>query len=182
MASSAEGIARASRLGEILYGESLKAGAAAVAAHPNPPASAPDHSKILNAAERRLVTEWMDLGGQYYNNVAASGSPAKQVVSLSQGVFTATVLPIFNANCQTCHQPGNGFTSNRFILTGSPQGDFNVTLSMISDTCSVASNQLLMKPSTAPHPSGAVGQTTPPLPVGSANYTAIANWISAGCN
>jgi hypothetical protein len=182
MVSGAEGMTRASRLGEILYGEALKASAEARAAHPNPPGTAPNHATMLNAAERRLVTEWMDLGGQYFNNVSASNSPAKRATALSRDVFDATVQPVLNAQCVSCHQPGAGFQRNRFILTGNGEGDFNVTLSMVSNTCNAAANTLLQRPSTAPHPNGAIGQATPPLPVGSAGYTAIAAWITAGCN
>ena len=46
MAGSAEGMTRSSRLGEIIFGEQLKASAGARTAHPNPPASAPDHSTL----------------------------------------------------------------------------------------------------------------------------------------
>ena len=56
-----------------------------------------------------------------------------------------------------------------------------MTLTMISNTCTPASNYLLMRPSTVPHPAGATTQTAPVLPVGSANYNAIANWIAGGC-
>jgi hypothetical protein len=54
-------------------------------------------------------------------------------------------------------------------------------LSMIADTCKPASNYLLSRPSTVPHPAGATGQLAAVLPLGSAKYTAIANWISGGC-
>ena len=64
---------------------------------------------------------------------------------------------------------------------GDPSGDYNVTLTMINNACVPASNYLLSKPSTVPHPAGAVGASTAVLPVGSANYNAIANWIAAGC-
>ena len=63
---------------------------------------------------------------------------------------------------------------------GDAEGDFNVTLTMITDTCNAPANYLLKKPSTAPHPTGAVGGSAV-LPVGSANYNAIAAWISGGC-
>ena len=76
---------------------------------------------------------------------------------------------------------GTSFRNNRFVLTGDPEGDYNVTLTMITDACTPASNYLLSKPSTVPHPPGAVGQTTAILPVGSANYNAISNWIKGGC-
>ncbi|MDH4060410.1 MAG: hypothetical protein OEU94_06320 [Aquincola sp.] len=189
MPDDVQGLTRSSRLGEILYGEQLKAGAEARAAHPNPPGTAPNHATMLNAAERRLVSEWMDLGGQYFNNINASTSPARSATALSREVFDSTVHPILTSTCMSCHQPvgssgtptaGPSFVNNRFVLTGSGEGDFNVTLSMITDTCNVASNALLQRPSTSPHPSGAIGQPVP-LPAGGANYNAIAAWISAGC-
>ena len=185
----AVGMARSSRLSEILFGETLKAGSEARVAHPNPPGTAPDHSMLLNAAEKRLVTEWMDLGGQYVNNPFDGG--VRPVVMLSQATFEAQVYPVLKANCASgCHQAGGtgatpavapSFRGNRYVLTGSAEGDYNVTLSMISDTCRAASNYLLSRPSTVPHPRGATTQTTAVLPMGSAGYTAIANWISTGC-
>jgi hypothetical protein len=188
-AGGAVGMARSSRLTEILFGETLKAGAAARIAHPSPPASAPNHATMLNAAERRLVTEWMDLGGQYVNNPADGN--VRPVTTLSQASFTAQVLPVLQASCATgCHAPGGtgptpstppDFRRNRFILTGSAEGDFNATLAMISNTCMPASNYLLSRPSTTPHPAGALGQVRAVLPMGSAGYTTIANWISTGC-
>ncbi len=189
MGGNAVGITRGSRLGEILYGEELKAGAEARTAHPNPPAGAPDHATMLSKAELRVVTEWMDLGGQYFNDPFDAGAMAAS--PLSEDVFNSTIHPILTANCAaSCHQAGNvpdstvaagtSFRGNRFVLTGSPEGDLNVTLTMVSDTCNPASNYLLSRPSTAPHPSG--GASAPvPLPVGSANYNAISNWIGDGC-
>jgi hypothetical protein len=194
MAGNALGMTRASRLGEIMFGEQLKASAAARTAHPNPPATAPDHSTLLNAAEKRLMTEWMDLGGQYFNNVSASNSPVRTATPLSRSAFDASVYPVIRANCVICHQPtgnagaaqtGQSYLRNRYILTGDAEGDYNVTLTMISNACNastVASNALLQRPSTVPHPAGAVGQTAAVLPVGSAGYNAIANWISTGCS
>ena len=186
MAGSAGGMARNSRLGEILYGEDLMASAEARTTHPNPPAGAPNHAAMLTKAELRLVTEWMDLGGQYYNDPFAGG--VATVAPLSQETFEAQVLPILTSTCAaSCHQaggvgstvpPGTSFLGNRFVLTGSPEGDYGVTLSMISDTCNPASNFLLMRPSTNPHPSGG---TAAVLPVGSAGYNAISAWISSGC-
>jgi hypothetical protein len=186
MASGANGLTRSSRLGEILYGEELKAGAEARTAFPTP---SNDHSTLLSAGERRLVTEWMDLGGQYFNNVMASNSPVRNASALSRSTFDSAVQPILQSQCAACHQAGGdsgaagGSTpaSSRFVLTGSPMGDYNVTLSMISNTCSLSSNALIVRPSTAPHPMGAAAGTAP-LPAGSANYTTIANWIASGCS
>ncbi len=188
MVSDAESISRSSRLTEILFGEALKAPAAARTAHPDP-ASGPNHASLLNAAEKRVITEWMDLGGQYYNDPSKSPS-VRRVVALSQASFEATVMPVLQANCASCHAPtgssgtapaGGSLLRNRFVLAGSPDGDYNVTLTMVTDTCNAAANPLLRKPSTVPHPAGAIGQTTPVLAPASAGYAAIASWISSGC-
>jgi len=190
MAGGAEGLTRASRLGEIVFGELLKASTAARSAHPNPPADAPDHSTLLNLAEKRLITEWMDLGGQYFNNVSASSSPVRTAVALSESVFASTVYPVIQAQCAICHQPtgnsgasqnGQSYLRNRYILAGDVEGDYNVTLTMISDACKPADNALLKRPATVPHPAGAIGQAAAVLPAGGAGYTAIAAWINSGC-
>jgi hypothetical protein len=67
------------------------------------------------------------------------------------------------------------------VLTGDAEGDYGVTLAMISNTCVAGSNYLLSRPSTVPHPAAATGQATAVLAMGSAGYTAIANWIGTGC-
>jgi hypothetical protein len=176
------GLARKSRLTEILSGETLLAGSAARTAKPNPPSSAPNHATLLNKAEKRLLAEWMDLGGQYYNDPFNPTGGVRSVAGLSQATFASQVQPVLNAQCLTCHQPGLGFQRNRFILTGSPEGDFNVSLTMINNLCGGATNPLLARPSTVPHPPGDLAQTTALLPPGSPGYNAIASWIAAGCN
>jgi Hydrazine synthase alpha subunit middle domain len=189
MAGGAEGIARSSRLAEILFGETLKASVDARTAHPNPPPTAPNHASLLNAAEKRVITEWMDLGGQYLNDPSKSPN-VRRVVALSRTAFEASVLPVLKSTCVACHQPVGSsgaaqttpsFKRNRFVLTGNPEGDYNVTLTMVTDTCNAAANALLKRPSTVPHPAGAIGQTTPVLTPTSAGYAAISSWISSGC-
>jgi mono/diheme cytochrome c family protein len=180
-AANTAGQSRKSRLAEIMWGQTLFAGAGAVAAHPNPPAGAPDHSKLLNKAEKRLIAEWMDLGGQYYNDPFDANNGVRSVATLSATVFAADVQPILQASCASCHQAGLGNPRNRFVLTGGAEGDFNVTLTMVNDTCNAANNTLLKRPSTVPHPAGAVGQLSALLPVGSAGYAKIAAWIASGC-
>ena len=76
---------------------------------------------------------------------------------------------------------GGDFRNNRFVLTGDAEGDFNASLAMISNTCAAASNPLLARPSTVPHPAGATTQRTAVLPVASAGYRALLSWISSGC-
>lgn len=188
MAGGAAGMARSSRLTEIMSGETLKAGADARTTFPGPTGTAPNHATMLNKAEKRLIAEWMDLGGLYYNNLVANGSPVR-LTTLSEATFERDVFPILQSDCASCHQPvgssgaaqtAQSFANNRFVLAGSVEGDFNVSLTMISDVCNGPSNALLRRPSTVPHPSGAT-QTTALLPAGSAKYNAIASWIASGC-
>lgn len=180
------GLARKSRLMEILSGQTLLASSEARQVHPTP--TALDHSKLLNKAELRLLAEFMDLGGKYYNDLNAGG--VKAVGKLTQASFEKTVYPILQSTCgANCHQAigsknvsaGTNFRQNRFVLTGAAEGDFNVTLTMISDVCSAASNSLLTRPSTVPHPAAASASAPAVLPAGSANYNTIANWIAGGC-
>jgi mono/diheme cytochrome c family protein len=179
--ANSAGLARKSRLTELLWGQTLLAGGDARTAFPGPAAGGLDHSRLLNKAEKRLLAEWMDLGGQYYNDPFDPTGGVRSVDGLSQATFMAQVQPILQAQCATCHQAGLGNPRNRFVLTGSEEGDYNVTLSLISNTCAPASNALLQRPSTVPHPSGDLMQTTALLPVGSAGYEAIASWIRGGC-
>ncbi|MCX8005167.1 MAG: hypothetical protein N2688_09450, partial [Burkholderiaceae bacterium] len=185
-AGGARGLARSSRLIEILFGQTLKASAEARSRYPTP--ASPDHATMLNAAEKRLLSEWIDLGGVYYNDLTNGGSGVR-LTTLSQQAFAAQVQPILNAQCAGCHRPGGtdgtatgqNFFRNRYVLTGSVEGDYNATLSMISNTCQPAANALLARPSTVPHPAGASGQSTAVLPAGSAGYNTIAAWIQTGC-
>ncbi len=187
------GLTRSSRLSEILWGQRLMSDDASFAAHPNPPSTAPDHSKMLNAAEKRVLAEWIDTGGKYYNDPFNANNGMRMYTGLSEDTFTAQVEPILTKTCAAqCHQAigsddptlpkiGTSFRNNRFVLTGDPDGDYGVTLSMITNACNPGSNYLLKKPSSVPHPTGAVGVTAAVLPVGSADYNTIANWIAGGC-
>jgi hypothetical protein len=184
------GLARKSRLIEIMSGQSLMSDAAAKLSHPNPPNTAPDHSRMLNAAEKRLLAEWIDTGGKYYNDPFDPTSGTRLVPTLDEDSFTAQVYPILETTCAGCHQArgstntptgATSFTDNRFVLTGDPEGDWGVTMTMISDTCHPPVDYLLARPSTIPHPDAATTQTQAVLPANSADYATIAHWISAGC-
>ena len=180
------GLSRKSRLMEILSGQSLKADSTAQTIYPTP---ALDHSHMLNNAEKRLVAEFIDLGGKYFNDLKAGG--VATVGKLTQASFETEVYPILQSTCAaSCHQAigskavpaGTDFRQNRFVLTGAAEGDFNVTLTMISDVCSnPKSNYLLVRPSTVPHPAGASASAPAVLPEGSANYNKILAWIAGGC-
>ncbi|MBV9892229.1 MAG: hypothetical protein JO090_15250, partial [Rhizobacter sp.] len=191
------GLARKSRIYEILSGLTLMSDAASQAAHPNPPATAPDHSKMLNKAELRVLAEFIDLGGKYFNDPFDPAANVKQLNGLDEATFEKNVMPILQKSCAAfCHQAvgssitgdpngpaaGTNFHNNRFVLVGDVKGDYGVTLSMISNACNPASNYLLSKPSSVPHPSElATPQTSAVLPIGSADYNTIANWIATGC-
>ena len=128
---------------------------------------------------------------------ANSAANVRTINGLSMETFETNVLPILTTTCAAaCHQAigssmsktpiGTSFRNNRLVLTGDVKGDYGVTLTMISNACNAASNYLLSKPSTVPHPPGARNKdgtpvTVPVLPVGSANYNTIASWIATGC-
>ncbi|MBI3368675.1 MAG: hypothetical protein HY021_09620, partial [Burkholderiales bacterium] len=183
----AHGLARRSRLVELLSGDTLMASAEARSAHPA--STTPDHRALLNRAEQRLLAEWIDLGGQYTNDPFDATGKLRSITGLSLESYTQRVHSILRSTCQGCHEP-RGSTGgpttpvrlNRLVLTGDPEGDFNVVLSMVTDTCNPANNLLLKRPSTVPHPSGNLTQKTAVLPVGSADYNQIAAWISSGCS
>jgi hypothetical protein len=141
------GLARKSRLMEILSGKTLMSSSAARTAHPTPVPSttAPDHSKLLNAAEKRLVAEWIDTGGKYYNDpfdAAAACAccprwtrPRSRRRCSRSSPRPAARLPPGDRQQHLAVPAGTSFRNNRFVLTGDPEGDYNVTLTMISDAC-----------------------------------------------
>jgi len=186
------GLARKSRLIEIMSGQSLMADAGARSAHPNPAAPAPNHALMLNLAEKRLIAEWIDLGGQYYNDPYDANSGVRNITGLSDVIFESKVLPILRSTCaSSCHQGvgssnsatpvGPSFSNDRFVLTGDVTGDYNATLTMINNACSASDNPLLSKPSTVPHPATAAGSVGAVLPINSLDYNIIADWIRQGC-
>lgn len=171
---SADG-SRASRLIELLYGEELRAapGLNGDSIHPG----------LLNASERRLVTEWVDLGAQYVNTPFERGpnNPDGSLGDLLLGTFRATaptldgaeftdrVYPILIDRCADCHQPRGDASVQApaaanlgpggFILTGDARGDLNITLAMIADGADPAATALLARASS----NGATGNPVHPL-------------------
>ncbi len=168
-----------------------------------------DHSLMMSASEKRLVTEWVDIGAQYINDPFELDGGVYKVkpnllsnVGVSQAQFNASVHPRLMADCQSCHMPGEDSDNNtnassghnRFVLTGNPVGDFNVTVAMINDLCTPVNNDLLRRPvsdNVAPNlahpqvlvdPDNPAGATQPVLVDTSPNstYGVILNWISMG--
>jgi len=177
------GTARGSHLIEVLFNQELKSDLVVGAGQ--------NHSTMLNASEKRLVSEWIDLGAQYYNSPRDSGGALRGVTGLSETVFNATVHPILLNRCAACHQavglpgsggtaPNAGFVGMRFVLTGQAEGDFNVTLSMVGDVASPATTELLRRPaSTGTNPTHglAVGGGAV-MPVTDPDYITVCNWIN----
>jgi len=200
--------ARSSILMAVLYNQALKAGAreitkAGVLTDEPITEISIDHSAMTNASERRVINEWIDMGGQYYNTAfGPDNNPANGIQDqtelrtpprgLSETVFNSTVHPILMSRCASCHQAfgGNGATGaanqaftgrNRFVLTGNQEGDLNITTTMVSDISIPANNVLLSKPSSTDasvHPQINNG-TQAVMPTLDADYTTISNWITS---
>ncbi len=193
---------RTSHLIETIYHEKLRADA-------DHTLGALDHSRFINESEKRLVTEWVDIGAQYINDpFEFDGVNYKVKANLlsnegvSQAQFNSAVHPRLMADCQSCHKPSedsNNVTNpssgqNRFVLTGNESGDFNVTVAMINDLCTPVNNDLLRRPisdNVAPNlahpqvlvnPNNPGGATRPVLIDTSPNstYGVILNWITVG--
>ncbi len=200
---------RTSHLVEKIYEQELRAGKDLVA-------TTVDHSGMMNVSERRLMAEWIDVGAQYYNNPFddANGDGFNSlsevrggVRGLSESEFDAQVHPILMARCASCHQPfsGNGtpsdpqnpgFIPNRFVLTGSREGDFNITVSMVENVCMPEQSSLLIRPvsdelANPPHPRiddpNVVDDPADPLAddvtvlnIADPDYQTIFNWVAGG--
>lgn len=136
-----------------------------------------NHAGFLNRAEKRLLTEWIDLGGQYYNDpfaADANGDGIKNMTEtrsfagqLDENVFAQAVQPVLARRCASCHQPfGAGslttpnasFQASRFVLTGTA-GDFSAVASMVNDLTNPAASYLLARPSSSGTPPALVHPT-----------------------
>ncbi|MEJ2514328.1 MAG: hypothetical protein P8080_04635 [Gammaproteobacteria bacterium] len=165
---SSTGGSRASHLVEKLFETELRSTHYLV----SPPSV--DHSNMLSLSELRLLAEWIDLGGQYYNDPFEdnNGDGRRELAELrggnqglSESVFEATVQPVLLEACAACHRPSGstgtdtyyGTAGNAFVLTGNLEGDFNMAVSMIADVCEPESSYLLSRPTGSeftdpPHP------------------------------
>ena len=156
-----------------------------------------DHTQIpspLTPAEKRIITEWIDIGGTYFNDAYGAGTLRSVATQLSESVFACKVQPILQTTCAGCHQAfgGNGtssgpanpnFAPNRFVLTGNTPADFGVTATMVTNIAAPDASLLLLRPShiltdAPPHPGTATTPPTPFLPSASANYSTIRAWIA----
>lgn len=183
------GLARGSYLIEKLTEEELRAPQTL-----NPNGQQVNHSAMMNPSELRLITEWIDIGGQYFNEPYDDFGNLRGVSGLSETTFANQVHPILLNLCSGCHQPfgANGQTidldinTNRFILTGQVDGDYNMAQTMISDTSQPDGNYLLLRPSSLPssplpHPVlDSSASNVPILQTSDPNYATIRSWITGG--
>ncbi|GAA3937626.1 hypothetical protein GCM10022277_37460 [Litoribacillus peritrichatus] len=167
-ASNSRGGSRASFLTEVLFGEELRASG-------DLSEITTDHTGFLNPSELRLVTEWIDLGIQYLNTPYETGAGddgfyavseiRSSISGLSSELYESDVHPVIMTWCSRCHQPfggsgvsgplNGGFEFTKFVLTGSIEGDFNITASMIHDISDPDNTALLARASSdaiAPNP------------------------------
>jgi hypothetical protein len=200
----APGAARGSRLIERLFEQSLKADVSAGTKRAFCRAGGggcvnggvyQDHTAIaspLTVAEKRIITEWIDIGGTYFNDPYDGSTLRSAAAKLSETIFACKVQPILQAKCASCHQafgvggtngsssgPANPtFAANRFVLTGNTPADFGVTATMVTNIAVPDSSLLLLRPSqaitgTPPHPGA-----TPVLPSTDPDYITISSWIT----
>src|SRR5262249_57189641 len=109
-----------------------------------------DHTTIaspLTAAEKRIITEWIDVGGTYFNDPYNGATLRSAAAQLSESVFACKVQPILQSTCASCHQafgvggtngsssgPANPtFVANRFVLTRNTPPDLRVTATMVTN-------------------------------------------------
>jgi hypothetical protein len=148
------------------------------------------HAGYLNASEKRVIAEWIDLGAQYFNDPCttrdASGrcTAFRAVSGLSEAEFFRPVTGIqalLLRDCAGCHvavgrTPNDPpFQAKRLVLTGS-DGDFSVTASMVTNVCNPTASYLLRYPT-----SSLTGNPVHPhiFDVGTPTYNAIESWITA---
>jgi hypothetical protein len=182
------GLARAAALiKDWIFTEGLDRSPAAAAADTN------NHPAMLNMSEKRVIAEWIDLGGTYYNDPCetrdASGNCTKfrAVTGLDQAVFQTRVQPLMLIDCAGCHvavgrAAGDPpFQAKRLVLTGSVEGDFNVTASMVNNVCDPAMSYLLRYPTSTGNQTAVPPEPLHPHILDSTSplYTEILQWITA---
>lgn len=161
------GESRQSHLIERIFGEELRSSLAL------PVSDANNHSGMLTAEDRRTIVEWIDLGAQFTNNDVIT-NPGRS--NLDETVFEASVQPILQQRCASCHVAGG---DSNFVLTGDPEGDLGATAARVNVTN--PANSLLFVKGTGVVPMFVGGQPVNPAPLATtdADYTTILNWIIA---
>jgi mono/diheme cytochrome c family protein len=161
------GESRQSHLVERIFGEELRSSVALPATDAN------NHAGMLTAPDKRTLVEWIDLGAQF-SNYDVITNPGR--ANLDETVFEATIQPILQQRCASCHVAGG---DSNFVLTGDPEGDFGATAARVNVTN--PANSLLFVKGTGVVPMIQNGQPVNPAPLATTDtdYTTILNWITA---
>ncbi|MEM9101030.1 MAG: hypothetical protein AAGB12_01800 [Pseudomonadota bacterium] len=103
-----------------------------------------DHNLLLNASEKRLLYEWIDLGAQYSNG----GTSAIQK-QINSAILPDNLHQQLLSQCGECHRPHSDAERDkqrRFVLTGKTSGDLNNILAFV-DTVNPELSTLIYYPS-----------------------------------
>lgn len=148
-----------------------------------------DHSNMLNDAEKRLLSEWIDLGAQYINSpYDENGEIRSSAGSLSSATFSRIVSTAMIINCAGCHRllgpsgdANNRFVGGDFILYDDSSQDFVAASGYVDDFNNPQNNRLLTIPmDTSIHPAKDNGQ--PYLTSDMILYKNLVQWIEEGAN
>ena len=173
------GYARGSYLIEKIFNEELFA-------ERGIPDSGLDHSSMLNDAEKRLLSEWVDMGAQYINSpFDESGNIRSSAGNLSLATFGRIVSTALMIKCGSCHRlfDGSGGVNDDlargfFILYGDSAQDFASASRFVTDFNNPESSIIISTPSgSSSHPTKD-GQ--PYLTSDMVLYQNLVQWISEG--
>lgn len=115
-----------------------------------------DHSVMLSAAEKRIISEWVDLGAQYFNTIYAQDGGLRTIASgLEYSGFVQSVGRLLPTRCGRCHTAtlnggsrNSSFVDTSFYVSGDSESDFYFS-SYFSNVDNPAASDLLVIPSSS---------------------------------
>ncbi|MDH4276129.1 MAG: hypothetical protein OEW08_13935, partial [Gammaproteobacteria bacterium] len=182
------GHARGSYLVQLLTGEKLHAGRSM------PTTPTVNHKAMLESspAERLIISEWIDIGAQYYNAIiGADGKPVKAQNPLMLSEFYLSgAYDVLKNRCAVCHmllirgtQPNYAFRESQFILTGYLEDDYFAASQMVNYT-DPSNSKLVTRPLTVvDHPPRTLNSVLPVFDLSIAfdrqDYNRLLGWASS---
>lgn len=177
------GYARGSHLIEVLFNQELFAERGLAV-------NGLDHTNFLSDSEKRLVVEWIDIGGQFLNDpLDENGELITLINKLDIGTYNQ-LHDRFITECALCHSPvtisrverNPNYAPTSFILMRNAESDFSKVVSMVTDLDVPTNSYILTVPSDATgiHNKNLNQPQLPAeayLPVGSDFYNDIVSWI-----
>ena len=186
----ASGLARGSHLMEVLTNTELKAPQTLTAV-----GQRTDHGKMMSSIELRLISEWIDIGAQYFNQPYDDDGIIRGLRSSpDESEFVSQILPILERRCSSCHAPQKGTLGTyngvqfedvkdnlkpRFILTGQAEKDYLATINMVDNASAPQSTLLLRRATENDHPGlpNDNGVLQPALTELDSDYAILYQWI-----